>query len=710
MSKKLKFTRTTEGSDRKALSLADSYERKELSDREYLDRLEELSHELPRGVMLESLYVNNYLKERSYDRYILRFLNAALEKHPDHPALAVAMIQVASELGLDAFFLHYGMIALEFTLQNTDGVSGPTLAPEESDEISILADHTEKALEKVRSSGYSWSEDETALVALDQAVWESMLGLDDDAKKTVERALVDRPGWLPALRIRAKIAWDICDFDTAHETWSRAAESGERAEHRTMEAFALILEGRENQAVPIVDALLGLASMKPDPASFLQLLIAAGKGAEAYRVFGPLVSSTMKEEDITGYFVHLAAGMALIAGDEARAAKLWRRVKDGPFADIARENLRELKHQPEVRIGPFLFRLIDLVPRACRTALESVSMEHAWEYELGIDRVLGIVRTRAPGLMKGLGRMLLRYGDLPSLRYFVRRLVCPWFPELDSWLLEETRSADIPPARRTLIEHEVAGAGLLASAGRMPEEPKLSRWIISREPHTSFGKARQWNEKGFDCFRRADWKAALACFRSLTEMEPDDPAGWNNLRYALEKLGRNDEVDRLGLEMAIHFPAYIQTQVSQARKFAAAGNAARALRILDGLLARDHFHPQDLRLVLHAELDIHLANGDRIKAARYLDIWESFETDTELLEPYVLLRIVSGFDRMRERYEKRERNKAAKIREKMESQAAIGEPPQTSAPGTESSSAGASGSENDRVAPDIGTSAQQELF
>jgi tetratricopeptide (TPR) repeat protein len=621
--KRIKFGDTPESSDRKAMILADSHGRGELSDEEFFRNLEALCQEGRRGPYLEATYAAMYTALKGYDNSILGFIHSAVRKRPEHTALALVMSQAAEEFGLDALCLHFGTLGLS-RLMNVDS----------REEISAIARASQLAARDISARGLSWSRDGELLVKLDYAMLESILGHEDKAKALADGVLAQRPLWLPALRVKASVAWDSFHPDIALETWEKAAGCGELAEYRAREALCLLIFGRDEEAAPILDALLARTSMEPDPFTLAELCIAAGRGAAGDGAFRSYIDDAIGSGQASDNFLHLAAGLALLAGDEERAQARWRLVRNEPMLSFAKVNLKDLEYPPERRRGPFLLRLVDMVPKACVASMKNLAMVQLWEVEDEIDRALGVLRSRGPELVRGIGRILIRYGDPQSLRNWLRRLICPWFPELDAWLLAELDAPQIHPGRRSFLRSELREARLALPDSREHEPMKILAWDVSWKAGMTRAAYNRQNVAAHACLESGNWKEAVAKYRELSELEPDEASGWNNLRYALSRLGETQEVERLGALMRERFPGYIHTQTEIAREFARTGQSERALRILEGLLTRESFHGTEFRALMETLIEVHLVREEPQEALLFYEIWEEHETEPKYLEPF----------------------------------------------------------------------------
>ena len=153
----------------------------------------------------------------------------------------------------------------------------------------------------------------------------------------------------------------------------------------------------------------------------------------------------------------------------------------------------------------------------------------------------------AVGFDPGTGTVLLRSGTeerlatgLDAFRATVELA--------DGWAL-----AVLPPDRLPAAAGEAAvldAAAALERAGHADAaatayRAMLARWPDSFGAHFGLGNVR---------FAAGDFAGAAAAFEAATRVRPERPAGWNNLAYALDRLGRRDEARRAAEEAVLLAP------------------------------------------------------------------------------------------------------------------------------------------------------------
>jgi hypothetical protein len=425
--------------DRKAQRLMEQYADGNLSDGQLHQELETMRRSGPIGPYASFLFAQTYMIYNSYDRWILRYVDDLQKRYPGNPTAYAINLQLETEFGLNALLL--------------DSYAHLEELDADSPAINQYRDATAVAREAIDASNASWEDDHNSLIALDRARWDVLLGRPEDAARAITMVLSERPLWEPALQAKAETSWDSCRLEEAEIAYATLlkAEPTSAAGLLGM-ARLLLVTGRSSEAGAYMHPLLSGATFDFNPVLTLELLLIARKATVISGSLLEAIKNALNGGQAPAYFLHLAAAMYLFRGDDTIACKLWRLIeKDNAARFLAEANLDDLKKKPDKRYGPFVFRLIDLVPAMCKIA----SMEHGNPTDLAIenslDRLCAAIRKGIPQVVRGLVDIVVHSGDDPSVRLLMSRIVIPWFPELDEYYTELCSDERMPEQRRRFL-------------------------------------------------------------------------------------------------------------------------------------------------------------------------------------------------------------------------------------------------------------------
>jgi Putative Zn-dependent protease, contains TPR repeats len=594
---------------------------------EFFEAIEELRYSSTLGAYGSSLYATSYLETRGSDVLLLRFLDEARARYPGDAMLLVPLMAVSFDFGLYALSLD----AVE-RMEYIDYADG-----EAALEIERVKDACRRDME---SRDLSWTEDKSALVALDEARWKLLVGREDEALRGVAAVLSERPLWIPALEERALLAWDACRFDEAESAFRDLLG----VDSRSLSALAglirlLVLLDRPAEAAPYASRLIEPEVFDPESIQCLEAAVLARAQAKAGF-----------SSDGNPYLAHLSAALSAMRGDESAAKRLWSVGDDSRVDELRELNLDDLGLEPALRRGPFVLRLIDLVPTSCKMPTLVGDTKNEIEVEHAIDAMIGALRTKAGALVPGLVKVLFALGDPTSIKILVERILVPWFPDLDDFVLRQSRDEALPEPRRGLVRSFLEASAIGAAfRSKEKETVALKAWNVSWDAMELPSPLQSDNEHAFVLLKSEDYQSAAKLYRSLLLAAPYEPSLKNNLRYALDKMGHKEEVALLAAEMRRESPGYIPLQIEESRELLNSGDADRANRILDGLLARDSFHGDELRSVLKARIDIYLHEEKIDNALSWYEIWRKIEIDEDKLLDYPMLAMMVNLKRLETR-------------------------------------------------------------
>jgi tetratricopeptide (TPR) repeat protein len=121
------------------------------------------------------------------------------------------------------------------------------------------------------------------------------------------------------------------------------------------------------------------------------------------------------------------------------------------------------------------------------------------------------------------------------------------------------------------------------------------------------------------------WKQAL-------KLEPDKPDVLYNLAQAYALQDRMDESRAVVEEVRQRFPDYLFGQIDAVRRLTTEKRYEEAQAILDQLMTRKRWHFSEFAAFAGAQIELHLAEGNRGAAKSWLEMWKQADPDHPSLE------------------------------------------------------------------------------
>ena len=106
------------------------------------------------------------------------------------------------------------------------------------------------------------------------------------------------------------------------------------------------------------------------------------------------------------------------------------------------------------------------------------------------------------------------------------------------------------------------------------------------------------------------------------KLEPDKPDLLYNLAQAYTAQNRLDEANTLVEEFRQRFPDYLFGQIDAVRRFTREQRYAEGQAILDRLMTRKRWHFSEFAGFAGAQIELHLAEGNRNAAKSWLEMWQ----------------------------------------------------------------------------------------
>jgi len=341
-----------------------------------------------------------------------------------------------------------------------------------------------------------------------------------------------------------------------------------------------------------------------------------------------------------GLLYHLAAVAALRLGREGEARRLWRQALDvAPALGIARENLSDLSKPVGERHAPWPFSLAQWVPQAVIddlvAASEPSTRRGQGDGDEAIARGQRRVLTRHPLTIRLVPELLER-GDPMGREFALQLALLSQAPELLPALRDFALGQHGPDGMRTEAIEPVQDAGLIPPGlvrmwmqGQWREVRPL-HFAVDGEPverHT--GRVQEWEREAIGLMHANQPERAERLLRRALEAAPDAPDLLNNLAAALNRQGRKEEFRALVERIHELDPDYLFGRTNLAILRILDGRIDEARALLQPVMARKHFHVSEFSALMHAQLELCMAEGEVDGARAWFDIWKQTDPDPD---------------------------------------------------------------------------------
>ena len=127
--------------------------------------------------------------------------------------------------------------------------------------------------------------------------------------------------------------------------------------------------------------------------------------------------------------------------------------------------------------------------------------------------------------------------------------------------------------------------------------------------------------QGTTALREGNAARAEGVLRQALAIDPDDPLVLNNLAVACAQQGRTGESEALSIRLHERHPDYLFGRTALASLATERGDLDRGRQLLEPLLTRPRLHVGEFAALCMAEVNLHLAAGDRKQAEHWLGMW-----------------------------------------------------------------------------------------
>lgn len=344
-------------------------------------------------------------------------------------------------------------------------------------------------------------------------------------------------------------------------------------------------------------------------------------------------------------YYHLAAVAALHLGDEKQARQLWQQaLQQQQSFQPAQENLADLKLPVGERNGPYAYPLNSWVSQQALKDLEKTWRPLARKSNDRTAASLTRMYLRKHPEMLSLFPILLKRGDSSSRKIVITLAKSARTPETLAALQDFAFSSHGSDKLRMevtnfLLEHGVIPSGVkrMYIRGEWKEDLLLMGFIVGDESDQDENFPPSIQKMAVQAglaLQDGDAQKAERILQKALRARPNSPGLLNNLAVAQEMQGHAEQARAMVREIHERFPDYLFARVTIARMAIANGELERARDLLDPLMQRRKLHFSEFNKMMAAFIELYLAE-DNLEAARtWLNLWESTDPDTSILEHY----------------------------------------------------------------------------
>ncbi len=324
---------------------------------------------------------------------------------------------------------------------------------------------------------------------------------------------------------------------------------------------------------------------------------------------------------------HLAAVAAYRQGQQEQALTWWREaLRRVPDLEHARKNLEDLRRPIKERNAPWSFPFASYVPRELIDGLVERVAPTRGKGDANASQREAQRYLQAHPELEGLVPLLLDRSDQPGRQLALHLAGLYRTPAI----LQALR--DFALGQRGPDQMRLEAAQLVAQAELFPDGP-VRLWLdgewrsILLQRFEVHGNAVERSHapgvidllnQGVQALQTRNPARAERIFRQALAIDPDDPVVMNNLAAACAQQGRTDESEAISLRLHERHPDYLFARTTLACLAADRGDFERARKLLEPLETRRRMHFNEFATLCIAEMNVHLAAGERKPAEHWL--------------------------------------------------------------------------------------------
>ncbi len=337
---------------------------------------------------------------------------------------------------------------------------------------------------------------------------------------------------------------------------------------------------------------------------------------------------------------HLAAAAAMRLGRDQEARNHWKQaLRLSPGFELARENLDDLKRPVGQRHAPWSYTIEYWLPEKVigdlAGRMESAAARHS---DRAVTQQARKFLQKHP-YITALVPMLLDRGDPAGREFAVQIAKLAETPELVSALREFALGQRGPDdlrlkAAQFLIQADALPPGKIRfwREGRWTEVLLWGFELHEEVRRVHSPEVESLGAEAIEALHERDGKRAEHFLKQALEIEPDAPDLLTNLAAAYKFQDRHEDARRLVVDVHERFPDYFFGRVNFANLLVQVKELDRAKELLEPLLGNNRMHLSEFAALCEAHIQLHLAEGNREAARRWLSMWEDVDPDHPMLK------------------------------------------------------------------------------
>jgi tetratricopeptide (TPR) repeat protein len=337
---------------------------------------------------------------------------------------------------------------------------------------------------------------------------------------------------------------------------------------------------------------------------------------------------------------HLAAVAALRLGFEDVARRHWQQaVKLEPGLQLAQDNLADLRRPIDQRNGPWAFDMANwLTQKTVRDLPRFVESAARRNSEEAIMHATRRYLREHPEVV-GLVPVLLDRGDPIARDFVLHTAMMADTPELNAILRDFALSQQGTDDMRMKAAQHCVQAGVIPTGltrlwlkGEWTDMLLIGFELHGEQVIRHSAQVERIMAEAGEAMWQDEAERAERLWKQALKLEPDKPDVLYNLAQAYALQDRLDESRAVVEEVRQRFPDYLFGQIDAVRRLTTEKRYEEAQAILDQLMTRKRWHFSEFAAFAGAQIELHLAEGNRGAAKSWLEMWKQADPDHPSLE------------------------------------------------------------------------------
>jgi tetratricopeptide (TPR) repeat protein len=462
------------------------------------------------------------------------------------------------------------------------------------------------------------------------------------ARRALDELLRRRPDFAPALNNLSNLYFAQGQLAPALEASQQVLAFAPDNVHALSNLVRLLcLSGRAAEAHAYAERLkLSTAAAFQGSLKKMEGLSYLGDDAGVLALFETAQHDLDVADNPTIY--HLAAVAALRLGSEEEARRHWRHaLKLEPGFQGAKENLADLRQPIGQRNGPWAFGMRNWLTE--KAVMDLPRMIEPAVRRNNEDAVMYAARRylREHPEVISLAPVLLERGDPFAREFVLHTAMMADTPELNAVLRDFALGQHGPDAMRTQAAQHCLQAGVIPPGmtrlwlkGAWTDMLLIGFELHGESAEYHSAQVQRLAQEAGQALRQNDGERAERLWKQAVQLDPDKPDLQYNLAQAYTMQHRLAEARALMDELRQRFPDYLFGQIDAVRQFTREQRYAEGQAILDRLMTRQRWHFSEFAGFAGAQIELHLAEGNRDAARSWLEMWQQADPDHPSLQSF----------------------------------------------------------------------------